>query len=69
MGNYSKAEQLYQKALEIYRQTLGENHLKYATALYSLSLLYRKMGNYSKAEQLNQKALEIYRQTLGENYP
>jgi CHAT domain-containing protein len=69
MGDYTKAEPLFQKALEIRRKALGENHPDYAHALSYLAPLYYEMGDYSKAEPLVQKALEIYRKALGENHP
>jgi CHAT domain-containing protein/Tfp pilus assembly protein PilF len=69
MGNYTKAEPLCQKALEIRQEILGENHPDYADSLDNLAALYHKMGNYTKAEPLYQKALEIRRKVLGENHP
>jgi tetratricopeptide (TPR) repeat protein len=60
MGDYTKAEPIYQQALEIYRKVLGENHPDYAASLNSLASLYSDMGDYTKAESIYQQALEIY---------
>ena len=69
LGNYSKAEALYQQALEIDRATIGEGHPKYATRLNNLALAMKSQGRYGEAEALYQKALEIDRTTIGEGHP
>ena len=48
MGDYSKAEPLLIKTVEIQRQVVGENHPDYADSLKNLGLLYGDMGDYSK---------------------
>ena len=70
-GNYAKAEPLYRRALEIYKELLGEEHLQYATSLHSLAVLYTSQGNYAKARAFHcyGQALEIYKKVLGEKNP
>ncbi|HEV3257270.1 MAG TPA: tetratricopeptide repeat protein [Gemmataceae bacterium] len=69
MGDYARAEPLYQKALEIAKQALGERHPLYATNLNNLALLYSDLGDYARAEPLLQKALAVRGQALGEKHP
>ena len=64
MADYSKAEHLYQKAIEINRQVLGENHPDYATSLNNLAPCTTSWVTTLKAEPLYQKAIEINRQLL-----
>ena len=59
MGEYAKAEPLYQEALRIRQKVLGPEHPDTATSLNNLAVLYRAMGEYAKAEPLYQEALRI----------
>ena len=68
-GQYAVAEPLYQQALEIDRQVLGEQHPDFASSLNNLAALYYSTGRYEQAEPLYQQALEIRRQVLGEQHP
>ncbi len=69
MGNYSKAEPLYLQAMQIIKNTLGENHTGYAKTLNCLAKLYQDMENYAKAEPLFLQLIEIDKNNLGENDP
>jgi tetratricopeptide (TPR) repeat protein len=67
-GNYTKAEQLYKRALEIYR--LSEQHQShYAACTHNLAGLYFAKGLYRKAEKNYQKALDIRERLLGAKHP
>jgi len=68
-GQYAVAEPLYQQALEIRRQVLGEQHPNFAQSLNALASLYESTGRYEQAEPLLQQALEIRREVLGEQHP
>ncbi len=68
-GRYEKAEPYYDKALEIRRRVLGEDHPSTATSYNNLALLYKTQGRYEEAEPYYEKALEIRRSILGENHP
>jgi tetratricopeptide (TPR) repeat protein len=69
MGEYTKAEPLFQNALSIYRRLLGDEHPNTATVLNSLAFLYQAMGEYAKAEPLYQQALRIRQKVLGPEHP
>jgi CHAT domain-containing protein/Flp pilus assembly protein TadD len=69
MGDYAKAEPLFNQALVIRKVALGEKHPDYATTLNNLALLYQAMGDYVKAEPLCKQALVIRKEALGEKHP
>ena len=69
MGEYAKAEPLYQEALRIRQKVLGPEHPDTATSLNNLAALYRDMGEYAKAEPLFQEALRIWQKVLGPEHP
>ena len=69
MGDYAKAEPLYQRALKIREKALGPDHPDTATALNNLARLYYSMGDYAKAEPLYQRALKIEEKALGPDHP
>ena len=65
MGEYAKAEPLYQEALRIRQKVLGAEHHDTAISLNNLALLYEDMGEYAKAEPLYQEAFRIRQKVLG----
>ena len=68
-GRHAEAEPLWQRALEIQEQQLGQDHPNTATSLNNLALLYRAQGRYAEAEPLLQRALAIREQQLGQDHP
>src|SRR5216684_1422850 len=68
-AQYEQAEPLYQRALRIWKQTLGPEHPKVAYPLHNLALLYFKQGEYEQAEPLYQRALAIDEQAYGPQHP
>ena len=68
-GRYSDAQPLYERALAIREQMLGEQHPSTATSLNNLAELYGAQGKYVEAEPLYERALAIYEQVLGEEDP
>ncbi|MBD2201348.1 tetratricopeptide repeat protein [Calothrix sp. FACHB-1219] len=69
IGRYQEAEPLYQQALELTQNLLGDNHPCFATSLNNLAGLYKSRGQYSKAELLYQQALELRKRLLGDHHP
>jgi hypothetical protein len=65
MGNYAKAELLYQQAIEVYRTALGEHHPDFGTALNNLALLHHLAGNNTATKQLFYRVMEIDRIAFG----
>src|SRR5205807_10060921 len=65
---YTLAEPLFQSALAIYKQQLGNTHPFAANSLNNLAALYQKQGKYGEAESFYHRALVIYEQ-LDNVYP
>jgi len=65
---YEKAEPLFLKSLEIYKEILNEEHLFVASSYHNLANLYLSMKKYEKAKFLALKALEIRKKNLGEEH-
>lgn len=67
---HEQAEELYQRALSIYEQVLGPQHLEVAASLYGLASLSGDVDQHKrKAEPLYERALSIYEQALGPQHP
>jgi tetratricopeptide (TPR) repeat protein len=69
LGDKNKAKEFLEKALEMYRKTLPDNHKSIADTLHNLGLVYSDLGDKIKAKEFYEKALEIYSKTLPENHP
>ncbi len=67
-GKATEAIPLAERALEIRKRVLVENHHDYAIWLNHLAFLYMSMGRYEQAEPLYRQALEIDRKALGEQH-
>jgi tetratricopeptide (TPR) repeat protein len=68
-GQYDKALPLFEEALLIRREVLGEQHPVYASSLNNLAGLYESMGNYDKALPLYEEAAQICKEVLGKQHP
>ncbi len=68
-AQYQQAEPLYQRALSICEQMLGNEHPQVAFPLNGLATLYREQGQYEQAEPLYQRALTIRQQQRGTRHP
>ena len=56
---------LYQRALHIREQTLGEQHPDTARILHNFATFQESQGNYQEAVHLYQRALIIHEQAYG----
>jgi hypothetical protein len=68
MGDYARAEPLYQRSLKIWEKVLGPDHLDTAHSLESLSVLYLLMKD-ARAEPLYQRVFKIREKVLGPDHP
>ena len=68
-GKYTEAVSSYEKALEIYCQTIPGNHSFLAYCCNNIGLVYDKMGMCSRALSSCKQALEILQKTLALNHP
>ncbi len=69
LGEYESAEPQLERARQLRRDALGEEHPDTLSSMNSLSILYRKQSRYDEAEMLLVKTLEIRKRVLGEEHP
>lgn len=58
--------ELFDKALVVYRKTMGENHLVVAHTYNKMATALRAQGKLHDAMGLYKKALKVYMGTKGE---
>ncbi|XP_046862836.1 serine/threonine-protein kinase/endoribonuclease IRE1-like, partial [Xenia sp. Carnegie-2017] len=58
-GNYDKALEFCEKALEIRKQSLGPNHVDVASSLNNLGVLFDITGQHDKEKNYNEEALGV----------
>jgi len=68
-GQYSLADLLLQRALELRRSLLGDEHEDIANSLDSLGYISRLTGRYEESEHCNQQALAMRKRLLGDEHP
>ncbi len=69
LGDLTAAAVLYEEALAIRRQALGEGHALVAETLNDLGVLKSRLGDREQAARLLRLALAIDRDVLGEGHP
>ena len=69
MGNYDKALEYFEKALEIRESKLGKDHPSTASTYNNIGEVYRAKGDYDKALEYYGKAMEIKESKLGKDHP
>jgi eukaryotic-like serine/threonine-protein kinase len=65
LGDYSKAEAMQCRALELRQKLLGSNHLETARSLSRLSGILENLAKYAEGEKLAREALSIQTNALG----
>ena len=68
-GKDIQAQPLYEKALEIRRRLLTDDHPDTATSYNNLAMNLNARGRYAAAQPLLEKALEINRRLLTDDHP
>ncbi len=68
-GKYAAAQPLYEKALEIRRRLLTDDHPDTATSYNNLAVNLNAQGKYAQAQPLYEKALEIRHRRLTDDHP
>ena len=66
-GNHDEAAQLYRQALELYRQSLGDEHPEIAVVINNLAITTKRQGNLEGAEELFRETLALQRRLLGDD--
>lgn len=59
IGNYGRAEQMYNEVIEIRTRVLGDNHPQVAISKYHLAELLNDTGRLEEAIPVNQSAVQI----------
>lgn len=67
-GKYAEAVPLAEKAVEILRTRVGEQHPDYADSLQFLGRIYRAQARYADAEQAYKRALAVDEKALGQEH-
>ena len=68
-GKYAQAQPLLEKALEIRRRLLTDDHPDTAGSYNTVTYILTAQGKYAQAQPLLEKALEIYRRLLTDDHP
>jgi CHAT domain-containing protein/Tfp pilus assembly protein PilF len=68
-GKVSEAAERGERALEIRKSVLGEQHSDHAQSLNNLAVLYERMADYAQAEPLYKEAMETRQAVFGETHP
>jgi tetratricopeptide (TPR) repeat protein len=68
MGEFDKAIDYYQGALQIYEKQLDPNHVAVAVSYNNIGLVYRNKGELDRAMDCYQRALKIREKQLGSNH-
>jgi tetratricopeptide (TPR) repeat protein len=68
-GQYIEAQSLIQRAIEIWRQALGDTHPLIGRGLNNLGMLYAAQGQNQVAESSYVEALEILESRIGTEHP
>ncbi|KAH6881067.1 hypothetical protein B0T10DRAFT_609259 [Thelonectria olida] len=67
-GKFKEAEEMYERALEGYKKTLGPDHTSTLDTVNNLGLLYSDQGKFKEAEEMYERALEGYETALGRDH-
>jgi eukaryotic-like serine/threonine-protein kinase len=66
---WTLAKQTYERALEIYRRVLGDEHPRVAMRLNNLALVAENMGELPRAESLFQESIRLHERAYGQDHP
>ena len=69
MGDYARAESLYQRSLKIDEKALGPEHPRNGDCSAESRRSVFLQGDYARAEPLYQRSLKIYEKALGPEHP
>ncbi|NEO40213.1 MAG: tetratricopeptide repeat protein [Moorea sp. SIOASIH] len=68
-GEYHKAEQFHQDAINVIEEFYGPNHPNLAVHKASLALTYKTLGRLTEAIELYQECIKSLNSTYGNNHP
>ena len=65
LGDFEKAKEYHQLALNITQKKLGAENVQVATSHNNLGLVHQKLGDFEKAKEYHQLALSIRQKKQG----
>jgi len=68
-GEYGKALEWYQRALDSCENNLGKDHPSTLYTISSMAVVFYHQGEYNKALEWHQRALDGREKTFGKNHP
>merc|ERR1712146_254227 len=68
-SKYSEALSVAEQQMGLLKDTYGDSHHEYATAMNNVATLYQATGRYTEAEPLLMEASKIQQRTLGPDHP
>ena len=68
-SDYTKALELYGRALAIYEEVHGKHHPDTAGTYNGMAIAYKKQGDHAKALELYGRALAIKEEVHGKHHP
>jgi non-specific serine/threonine protein kinase/serine/threonine-protein kinase len=69
LGIYPEAQRQFERALELRRHVLNDDHPDTLLSIRNLATVYHNQGKFAQAEPLYNKVLEVQRRVLGEQHP
>jgi len=68
-GQYERALENHQKALEIFIKVSGQDHPDVAGSYQNLAVVYRSQRNHVQTKEMATKAYHIFLKKLGPDHP
>ena len=68
-GQYERALENHQKALEIFIKFSGQDHPDVAVSYQNLGAVYQRQGNHVQTKEMVTKAYHIFLKVLGPDHP
>jgi len=68
-GQYERALEYYQKALDIDIKVSGQDHPDVAVSYHNLAAVYQSQGNHVQTKEMATKAYHIFLKKLGPDHP
>ncbi|HEX7061973.1 MAG TPA: CHAT domain-containing tetratricopeptide repeat protein [Woeseiaceae bacterium] len=69
LGQYSTAREHYERALALFRETLGPDHMQVAMTENNLATLLARVGDYGAASELYRHSLATLESRVGTEHP
>ena len=68
-ADYARAEQAFNQAYAVLRQSFGPDHIEVSANRSGLGLVYQRQNKFAEAEKLFKEAVEINARVLGTDHP